>query len=123
MVKTAVGSLEEEDLIGAVRKLVLKAAPGIEEGVKWNMPSFRTCEWFLTLQSRPEKPLLLVFHLGAQRKPQAGDLRDRVADPSHLLHWRGFDRATVELEDTAALKAISRQLPRLIRAWIKCLET
>lgn len=111
-----------EALVAAVRRFVLKASPRIEEGVKWNAPSFRTTEWFLTLQPRPKGALLLVFHQGAKSKPGSGDLRKRVADPAGLLHWRGVDRATIELKDVAALKAIARSLPALIRSWTQCLD-
>jgi hypothetical protein len=78
----------EGALVEALRQCVLAASPTISEGVKWNAPSFRTEEWFLTLQARPNGKLLLVFHCGAKVKDGTADLKQRIPDPSRLLKWR-----------------------------------
>jgi hypothetical protein len=36
----------------AVRRLILAASPTIHEGIKWNAPSFRTDEYFATMNLR-----------------------------------------------------------------------
>ena len=36
----------------ALRRAILAADAGIAEGIKWNVPSFRTSEWFATMHLR-----------------------------------------------------------------------
>ena len=56
--------------IKAVRLIVLGASATISEGIKWNVPSFRTeKEWFATFNMRAKDSVQLVFHLGAKTRP------------------------------------------------------
>src|SRR5262245_41223578 len=38
--------------VEAVRQIILGVSPEIREGIKWNAPSFRTTEYFATLNLR-----------------------------------------------------------------------
>jgi hypothetical protein len=109
----------EAALVAALRQCVLAVSPAISEGVKWNAPSFRTEEWFLTLQARPRGKLLVVFHCGAKVKDGTADLKQRIPDPTGLLEWRASDRATVEFTDVQSFTPHARALGALVRAWIK----
>ncbi|HQX23347.1 MAG TPA: DUF1801 domain-containing protein, partial [Pseudomonadota bacterium] len=53
-----------KDGIEALRGIILGASAGISEGIKWNSPSFRTTEWFATVNIRKDA-LMLILHLGA----------------------------------------------------------
>lgn len=60
--------------IEAVRQILVDAAPGITEEIKWNAPGFRTTESFATVNLRSLDRLQLIFHLGAKGQgPPAGD--------------------------------------------------
>lgn len=99
--------------IDAVRKAILGADESITEGVKWNAPSFRTTEWFATLNLRSKQGMQVILHLGA--KVRAGEQRPAIKDPNGLLKWLGDDRAMATLSDSAADR---KALAAIVRQWI-----
>lgn len=100
--------------IDAVRRAILGADKSISEGVKWNAPSFRTTEWFATVNLRSKGELQVILHLGA--KVRAKQKRPDIADPKGLLKWLGDDRAMATLGDGAADR---KALAAIVREWIK----
>ena len=104
--------------IKAVRLIVLGASATISEGIKWNVPSFRTeKEWFATFNMRAKDSVQLVFHLGAKTRP---DLKAfKLADPKGLMKWLGKDRALVTLGAGRDLPANKKALEAIVRAWIE----
>lgn len=114
--KTLKHPLKKE--IEAVRLIILGVSPAISEGIKWNVPSFRTeKEWFATFNVRSQTAVQLVFHLGAKARP---DLKAfKLADPNGLLKWLGKDRAMVTLGAGRDIPANRKALEAIVRAWIK----
>lgn len=104
--------------IEIARRIMLGAAPGISEGVKWNAPSFRTEKaYFATIHLRAKDQVQVILHLGAKVRP---DLKAfKVADPSGLMKWLGKDRAMVSLGAGRALAANRKALKAIVRAWVK----
>jgi hypothetical protein len=104
--------------IAALRRAVLAVHERIEEGIKWNAPSFRTSEWFATMNLAPKAAsgtVRLVLHAGAKASP---DLRAAIADPKALLTWLGHDRAIVTFADAADVEAKRRALTEVLRQWL-----
>lgn len=99
-----------------VRLIMLGVDPSIAEGVKWNAPSFRTSEWFATINLRARDGIQLVLHLGA--KVREGAIV-RIDDPDKLLKWLAKDRATLTLKDFNDLKARRGAVEAIIRQWIQ----
>lgn len=102
--------------IEAVRKAILGADKSVSDGVKWNSLSFRTTEWFATVNLRSRDSLQLVLHLGA-KAGKAADA-DSIPDPKGLLEWKGKDRAIATLGADARLKANLPALKAIIKAWL-----
>lgn len=102
--------------IASVSALILAAAPGIKAAVKWNAPSFRTTEFFATVNLRSRDQVQLVFHLGA--KVRAESVQGRIADPAGLLKWRAKDRALVTVGTGKALELNRKAFMTLVRQWI-----
>lgn len=100
--------------IDAVRKAIGGADKSIVEGVKWNAPSFRTTEWFATVNLRSKNDLQVILHLGA--KVRASQKRPVIADPNGLLKWLANDRAVATVSDTPADR---KALAAIVRQWIK----
>lgn len=100
-----------------LRRIILGAAPGIREGIKWNAPSFRTTEYFATTNLREKAGIGLILHLGAKVKslPAKGIA---IADPAKLLKWLGKDRAMVVFHDAKDLADRKKPLAALIKAWV-----
>ena len=104
--------------IEAVRLIILGASAAISEGIKWNVPSFRSeKEWFATFNVRAKDSVQLIFHLGARSHP---DLKAfKLADPKGLVKWLGKDRAMVTLGAGRDIAANKKALEAIVRAWIK----
>lgn len=106
--------------IEAVRRIVRDADPSIVEGIKWNGPSFRTTDFFATLNN-PDNPrtqdhVALVLHTGVKAKGLT--LQGRIADPEGLLHWVAKDRCLVTFRDAREIAAKRSALQAIVRAWI-----
>ncbi|HEX6811001.1 MAG TPA: DUF1801 domain-containing protein [Planctomycetota bacterium] len=112
----------------ALAKLILGASPEIQAGIKWNSPSFKTADWFATINvlggGRPPRPadppaLRLILHRGAKRKDAK---KPEIADPAGLLQWLGEDRALVALDADSFAKAKTRTALRaIVREWVRLL--
>lgn len=103
--------------IEAVRKAVLGVDKGVSDGVKWNSLSFRTTEWFATVNLRSRDSVQLVLHLGA-KAGKAAHL-DAIPDSKGLLEWKGQDRAIATLGAGAKLKANLPALKAALKAWLR----
>jgi hypothetical protein len=104
--------------VQALRDCILDAGPEIVEGYKWKSPSFRTVDYFATINLHDRKQVRLILHAGA--KARGLDLQAGLG-PTPTLTWLGADRAmwvfkaeTEVVEGRAALQA-------LLRAWIALL--
>lgn len=106
--------------IDALRAIVLGADPAVVEGVKWNTASFRTTDWFATLNGpKHTKEPMLVLHAGAKVKGK--DLRRRVADPTAMIRWLGADRGIVTFAGRADITKRRAALQRVLRSWLAAL--
>lgn len=103
--------------IESVRRMLLDASPRIREGIKWNAPSFRTSEYFATVNLRSRDRVQLVFHLGAKVKDGTKDMR--IADPAGLIKWLAKDRCLVTLGAGEDIRANRAAFQALVRAWIR----
>lgn len=103
--------------LAALRAAIRGADASIGEGIQWNAPSFRTREWFATMNLRGkggEARVWLILHSGAKSK-RAVD----VADPSGLLKRLAPDRCLIAFENAADVRAKTRALQAIVRAWIR----
>lgn len=99
-----------------IRKLILSLAPGIQEDVKWNAPSFYIDDHFATFRLHPSPIFQLILHTGAKKKASAKPLK--IADPEGLLKWAAADRCVVTFSSAADAKAKKVALGAILRAWI-----
>jgi hypothetical protein len=72
--------------IETVRRIILDVDPGISEAIKWNAPSFRTTDFFATVNLRSRECVQLIFHTGA-KAPATATTGINIADPEGLLKW------------------------------------
>jgi hypothetical protein len=85
------------------------------EEIKWNAPSFRTSEYFATLQPRFLQGVQLILHFGAKKRDTSGV---SIADPDGFLQWLGPDRASVKFRDAQELETRRAAFERVLRDWI-----
>ena len=105
-------------VIQSLRAVILGADPSVREGVKWNAPSFRTTEYFATMNLRAKQGVVVVLHFGAKvRDVGAGPAT--IEDPGGLLKWLAKDRATVTFEDASDLRSKKSSFQAVLRQWIE----
>ncbi|MEZ6035930.1 MAG: DUF1801 domain-containing protein [Planctomycetota bacterium] len=107
------------EAIQTLRQVVHGAGARVVEGIKWNAPSFRTTEWFATMNLHPKQApdtVRLVLHAGAKASP---DLRAVIDDPDGLLEWLGKERAIVSFAGAADVKAKQRALQAVLKQWLQ----
>ena len=104
--------------IEAIRRVILGAAPGISEGIKWKAPSYKTHEYFATTHLREKVGVGVILHLGAKVKNLGPGGLD-IADPDGLLKWLAADRASVRFADASEVEARKVAFAALIRCWIR----
>ncbi|MBI3408632.1 MAG: DUF1801 domain-containing protein [Planctomycetes bacterium] len=105
--------------IEAVRKIILGVSPEIREGIKWNSPSFRTTDYFATLNLRAKDGKVrvwLILHRGAKAKDNTKSLQ--ISDAAKLLEWLAKDRCLVTFNDGKDIKTKRAALESIIRQWI-----
>jgi hypothetical protein len=102
----------------ALREIILAADGSIAEGIKWNVPSFRTTEYFATLHPRAKDGIQVIMHLGARAR---GKSARGVGDPTGILEWASPDRALARFQDLNDLRSRRTAFQKLVRQWIGCL--
>lgn len=107
--------------LGELRQVILNASPEIREGIKWNSPSFRTTDYFATINVHGKDSLRLILHTGAKVKDVA-KTGLKIADPEGLLKWLAKDRCLVTFSNEGDVKDKCNSLQTVIRQWIDFLE-
>ncbi|MBK9272963.1 MAG: DUF1801 domain-containing protein [Flavobacteriales bacterium] len=107
--------------IDELRCIILGVDRSIEEGVKWNTASFRTEDWFATLNGPKQvKEPMLILHAGAKAKGLV--LKDRIPDPEGLITWLGNDRAQIVFRNATDIIVNKNALCAVVSAWIKLIR-
>ncbi len=101
----------------ALRRAILAADPAIGEGIKWNVPSFRTSDYFATLHLRMKTGIGVILHFGAKKNAIA-ETGVSIPDPDGLLVWLAKDRALIAFADAADVRKREAALGSLLREWI-----
>ena len=101
-----------------IREAILAADPSIAEGIKWNVPSFRTSDYFATMNLRAKAGVGVILHFGA-KKNEISTTGVAIKDPSSLLTWLAKDRAMVTFRDLNEFADCRSAFTNLIRDWIK----
>ena len=102
----------------AVRRLILDASSEVREGVKWKAPSFRTSDYFATINLRELKTTQLILHRGAKVKVLPKDAKP-ISDPKGLLKWLAADRCMATLGAGKEFDANCAAFAKIIKQWLK----
>jgi hypothetical protein len=101
-----------------LRALILSVDASITEGVKWNTASFRTTDWFATLNGpKHVKEPMMILHAGAKAKGIV--MKNHIEDPDGLLKWLSNDRAQIVFKDMKDIRAKEKALQAIVKTWIQ----
>lgn len=103
--------------IGEIRAIILGADRNIGEGVKWNSLSFKTADYFATINLLSVDKIQLVFHRGAKSKD--GEREMAMPDPKGLMKWLSSDRCLVTLGKGPEIAANRKAFEAIVRAWVR----
>lgn len=106
-----------KDMVVQLRRIIRDADPRIGEGIKWNVPSFLTTDYFATLHLRMKQGVGVILHFGAKKTPVSATGVE-IADPQGLLVWLAKDRAVVGFADPDDLEAKRTAFSAIVRDWI-----
>lgn len=98
-----------------MRALILAAADGVTEHIKWNGPSF--CikgDDRITVGLNPKGGVRAILHRGVKPKDAAGF---SFPDDSGLIQWAAADRGVVSFTDEAAVAANAEAFAALCHRW------
>jgi hypothetical protein len=98
----------QQDLVKAVRDVILDADPRIEEAIKWQAPTFTYKGNLASFYPKSTKHVSLMFHTGAL-----------LPDPDGLLEGEGETSRVARFADADDLAAKADALRRLVAAWIE----
>ena len=104
--------------IQMLRAIVCEVSPSVQEGVKWNAPSFRVDEYFATVNLREKQGVGVVLHFGAKVRDVAAG-QESIEDPDNLLRWLAKDRATVKFSGRDDIAARKQAFQAVLRQWIR----
>jgi hypothetical protein len=102
--------------VEALRKIICSADPSIEEGIKWNSPSFRTHEYFATTNLRAKEGIGVILHFGAKVRDVSSV---KIKDPDGVLTWLAKDRAIVNFAGADDMRTRKPAFQAVVRQWIK----
>jgi len=105
---------QHKDAIQAIRALILGVHPDIQEGIKWNAPSYRTSDYFATTNLRDKRGVGIILHLGAKVRNETL----AIDDPARLLSWLGTDRASVSFTDIDDVRLHAPAFQAILVQWI-----
>jgi hypothetical protein len=104
-------------VLAALRAAIRAAAPQLQEGIKWNAPSFALGgDDRITTNLSAKDRVRVVFHCGAQKRA-AGAGRVEVADGG-LLEWAAPDRGIATFRSVEEVALARQALAGLVRDWI-----
>lgn len=104
--------------IEALREIILRAEPTLNEGIKWNGPNYSlNGEDRITMRLDPPKQIQVIFHRGAKVKTQPDN---RLIDGNYpFLTWKENDRAIATFKELADIRQFSEAFQEIVTKWIK----
>ena len=97
--------------IEMVRTIILESDPNILEQVKWNAPSFRCTQDFVTFNVRPLDKIHLVFH-----HPSIVQIKSELLDGDYK------NRRMMYLENRAEINTSRVELQRIVCQSVKLIS-
>ncbi|QZH75851.1 MAG: DUF1801 domain-containing protein [Erythrobacter sp.] len=103
--------------VDRLRALVKASAPGLEERIKWNAPSFAKDDIDrITLGLERDGCIRVVIHRGAKAKDVAGFAFEA---PSDLVRWAALDRGVMRFASVAEVASRENEISDLVRRWME----
>lgn len=108
----------QADIIEAVRKIIHQAVPELQEGIKWNAPSYSLeGKDIITFNFRNFGGVALIFHTG----PKGKDSHTGTVPWTEVLSeftWIADKRGVLKIPDLENLRENQHAIATLLRKWV-----
>ena len=110
-------------IIQVIRQIILSADQEIGERIKWNNPSFYYTGEMKAFDPKEYKRDIVVFNLYKERILLVFPSGAKIKDTSGLLEGDYKDgRRIITFKDMEDVKAKEKQLQKIIKQWLKCVD-
>jgi len=105
------------EMVDALRTIIYRSHCDLEEGIKWNAPSFSINNRDrITLGIDPKGGVRVVLH----RDAKVNDIGDfKFEDVDRLARWPAPDRGVISFKCAAEINQVRSTLEALFRRWIE----
>lgn len=105
--------------VNALRDLILKTEPRLEEHIKWNAPSYvLDGEDRITFNLMNKQEVVkLVFHMGATRKESKAGA-PVMQDESGLIQWSSDIRGMITFVSVEDVQSKVAPLKKIVKDWL-----
>lgn len=104
--------------IEKLRHIILDAADGLTENIKWNGPNYCFGEVDrITMRIQPPKQVQLIFHRGAKKLEQP--VERLIQSGSSMLIWKENDRAIASFKTMPDIENGEAELKVVVKDWIE----
>ena len=109
---------DKSEILLALREIIRTAAPGLQEHIKWNAPSYQAGgDDRITFNLSQVDAVQVIFHRGATAKDTRTGNR-MIADSSGLLRWATDQRAILRVVTLEQVKAQRGWLANFVPLWV-----
>lgn len=107
----------QRETVDRLRALAAASAPGLEERIKWNAPSFALDDVDrITLGLERDDAIRVVLHRGAKTKTVDGFAFDAQ---SALVRWAAPDRGVMRFASPGEVESHETEIGDLFRRWME----
>lgn len=104
-------------IVDTLRKIISGSNANLEEGIKWNAPSFTLAgDDRITLGLERKGGVRVVFHRGAKAKDAT---HFKFNDTARLARWPAPDRGIAVFKNAAEVEAKRGVLRELCQRWLE----
>lgn len=108
----------QKDVIQAVRRLIQQAAPELQEGIKWNAPSYvLDGRDIITFNFRNFGGIALIFHTGPHGKDTHAGVHP-WSDVFSNFTWVADNRGVLRVPDRDFLEGSHQIIHELVTRWV-----
>jgi hypothetical protein len=107
----------QRETVDRLRTLAASSAPGLDERIKWNAPSFARDDIDrITLGIERNGDIRVVLHRGAKARTPEGFSFDAPAD---LVTWAAPDRGIMRFSSHREVEGHEHEIADVFRRWME----
>lgn len=105
--------------ISALRQIIMKVEPNLEESLKWNAPNYTyRGEDRITFNLMNKQNIVkLILHMGATKKEHKSG-EPILKDDEGIVEWNSDIRGTISFVDMDDINLSEERLRKVIRSWL-----